>query len=219
MIKKSFLGLFTIILVVVFVTPSITNAQNGIVSRFYVSPNIEGVHYNLTVYSPNNQTSYSKTIPIDINLQWVIDRKPTYPFTGFVSYHIDDEAEIDIKSSQTANDQYASYQQDFKINPSFSYLANISGLENGYHNLVITGNLYLGSSLIFNEVSTPFQFLVDNSTPTPSPTSTATPYLPPNRNAPHIDPTFYLLPISIIIAIFAIATIIYRRRKIGEKPK
>jgi hypothetical protein len=53
-------------------------------------------------------------------------------------------------------------------------------------------------------------------TPTPSPTET--PYLPPNdRNAPHLDPTFYLLPISVIIAIIVIAIIIYRRGRIASK--
>jgi hypothetical protein len=154
-------------LTVVFLTSSITNSQDG-AAQGYISPNVEGVHYNLTLYNPDNQTSYSKTMPLHFILEWVIDRQPTYPFTGVVSYRIDNGARINVESSQTANDQYASYQQDFKINPSFSYSVIISGLENGYHTLVITGDFYAGSSLVFDEATTPFQFLVDNSTPTPT---------------------------------------------------
>jgi hypothetical protein len=59
----------------------------------------------------------------------------------------------------------------------------------------------------------------NSPSPTPqtsNPTPT-TPYLPPNdRNAPHLDPTFYLLPISVIVAVIAIAIIIYRRMKINK---
>jgi hypothetical protein len=58
----------------------------------------------------------------------------------------------------------------------------------------------------------------ETSTPTPtssittSPTLTIAPSLPPEgRNAPHLEPTFYLLPI-VIVAIIVISIIIYRRR-------
>jgi hypothetical protein len=48
--------------------------------------------------------------------------------------------------------------------------------------------------------------------------SDSTPYLPPNdRNAPHLEPTFYLLPISVIVAIIVIAIIIYRRGRLASK--
>ena len=46
----------------------------------------------------------------------------------------------------------------------------------------------------------------------------ATPYLPPNdRNAPHLEPTFYLLPMSIMLAIIIVAIILYRSRKLASK--
>jgi hypothetical protein len=51
------------------------------------------------------------------------------------------------------------------------------------------------------------------SIPTVTPTPTATPYLPPDRNAPHLDPTFYLLPISITVALVVLAVVVSRRRK------
>jgi hypothetical protein len=109
-------------------------------------------------------------MPLDFNLQWVIDRKPSYPYSGFYSYSIDNGDTVSIESNQSANDQYARYQEDFKINPSFSYSINISSLTNGYHNIVITAYFYTGSNEIFNVASPPFQFLVDNLTPSPSPT-------------------------------------------------
>jgi hypothetical protein len=55
-----------------------------------------------------------------------------------------------------------------------------------------------------------------SSLTTTSPIPTATPYPPPNRNAPHLDSTFYLLPISIILAIIIAVFVIYRRRKVSK---
>ena len=51
-------------------------------------------------------------------------------------------------------------------------------------------------------------------TPTPSPTPTETLYLPLplNRNAPNLDPIFYLLPISITLAIIILAIVLYIRK-------
>jgi hypothetical protein len=63
--------------------------------------------------------------------------------------------------------------------------------------------------------STPIPSSIPSQTSNPTPT---TPYLPPNdRNAPHLDPTFYLLPICVIIAIIVIAIIIYRRGRLASK--
>ena len=56
---------------------------------------------------------------------------------------------------------------------------------------------------------------VDINAQTPTPIPTATPYQPPsNRNAPHLDPIFYLIPVSVIVAIFiALSVLLYRRHR------
>ena len=51
-----------------------------------------------------------------------------------------------------------------------------------------------------------------NTSPTP------TPYLPP-RNPPHLDPIYYLIPASIIVAIVVLSLLLYRshRKTISQK--
>ena len=165
---------FILVLVAFFLTmalliPLATNAQSERVSSSYVSPNIESVNYNLKVFSPNNQTSYSNLMLLDFNLQWTIDRKPTYPFSGFYSYSIDNSLPVSIESNQTAKDLYARYpEQNFKTNPSFSYVVNVSSLAIGYHNITITAAFFSGSSEICSVTAPPIQFLVQNTTPTPT---------------------------------------------------
>jgi hypothetical protein len=51
----------------------------------------------------------------------------------------------------------------------------------------------------------------------PTTTPTATFYVPPNnRNAPHLDPIFYLIPISVIVAVVAVSVLLFRKRQ--KKP-
>ena len=45
-----------------------------------------------------------------------------------------------------------------------------------------------------------------NTSPTP------TPYLPP-RNPPHLDPIYYLIPASIIVAIVVLSLLLYRSHR------
>jgi hypothetical protein len=48
---------------------------------------------------------------------------------------------------------------------------------------------------------------------TPIPTKSPTPYLPPNRNAPHLTPEYYLLLITVVFASILVSVLIYRSIK------
>jgi hypothetical protein len=56
---------------------------------------------------------------------------------------------------------------------------------------------------------------VDINAQTPTPIPTATSYLPPsNRNAPHLAPIVYLIPISVIVAVvIMLSVLLYRRHR------
>jgi len=83
----------------------------------------------------------------------------------------------------------------------------LMGLSEGQHTIIAVASDYETRSGLYSKQTA--NFTIDTTNPIP----TATPYLPTNRNAPHLDPTFYLLPISIILAIIIVAIVIYRRRK------
>jgi parallel beta-helix repeat protein len=67
-------------------------------------------------------------------------------------------------------------------------------------------------SLLSGPSSTPTPTLTPTTLPTATPIiATTTPFLPP-RNPPHLDPIYYILPISIILAIFIVLSVLLYRR-------
>lgn len=107
------------------------------------------------------------------------------------------------------------------------YNITLSGLEDGSHTIKIrvTGDYYgpdpLGGIYLAEGNAT---FLIDRQTltspepnttlsPSTSPTPTATvpesSYLPPNdRNAPQLNPIFYLIPVSVIVGIVVLSLLL-----------
>jgi hypothetical protein len=55
--------------------------------------------------------------------------------------------------------------------------------------------------------------LIKTETFLPLPTASPTPYLPSDRNAPHLDPIFYLIPIAVIFVAIVVSVLIYRRHR------
>ena len=56
-------------------------------------------------------------------------------------------------------------------------------------------------------------FFTPRNSPSSSPTTSPTPYLPSDRNAPRIDPKFYLISISVIFVAIAVSILIYRTHR------
>jgi hypothetical protein len=71
----------------------------------------------------------------------------------------------------------------------------------------------------FMDTYSKINFAVDTTpaSPTPIPmisTPTVTPYQPPiDRNAPHLDPIYYLIPVSIIVGIVILSLLLYRKHR------
>ncbi len=98
----------------------------------------------------------------------------------------------------------------------------LHNLSDGQHMLKLV--MYIGSqttSELATYRETIYFNVVTDSYASPSTVPTTTPILPPkDRNAPHLDPIFYLIPASVIGAIVVLSVLVLRRhRKTAEKSK
>ena len=55
-----------------------------------------------------------------------------------------------------------------------------------------------------------------SASPNPTQTPTVTPSPPSDRNAPHLDPVVYLIPVSVIVAVVAVSVLLFRKHQ--KKP-
>jgi hypothetical protein len=148
------------------------------------------IPYTAFVISPLNQTTYNTT---QVPLTYTINKEILWSY-----YRLDSTKSSDLKN----------------FNGNISLLV----LSEGLHELTLAVTTKTSPTS-----QQPYQtiqriiFFIDPTAPSLTPTLTA-PYLPPNnRNAPHLEPTFYLLPISIIVIIIAIALVIFSRRKTFQR--
>ena len=161
--------------------------------------------FTLTIYSPDNQT-YTSVMPLNFSIDWT--EYPTFQLPippapilyAVYNYTIDNNPPVTVTSNQSSSDVLG--YSNFLVNPTFSYLVNVSNLTNGYHKIVITATLYgyIGGYLFFGASSSPVQFLVQNPTPSPTPTPTST--VSPTAS-PSPSPTIPEFPTWIILPLFA----------------
>lgn len=163
LVKSFALVLFALLLTLVLFPPIVYSQT----SRSYTSQTGRmGTYYRLVLYSPNEETTYQNLMLLNFTLNWTYDLIPIGDFEleADYAYSIDDNPFVSIVSNQSSNDQYAG-GTTFVINPSFSYLIDISNLSSGYHNVVIRAIFYFGKNLFLNDSSTPFSFKVQNPIP------------------------------------------------------
>jgi hypothetical protein len=203
-VKAITFALVALFLTLALLNPLMTNAQT---TSSYVSPTGEmSTSYRLTMFSPDNQTIYNNTIPLNFSLEWTYDLMPVDDFklTADYAYRIDDNPFVSIVSNQSSNDRYAG-GTNFVYNPSFSYLLNVSNLSNGYHKIMIKASFYFGGNLFLDATSTPFLFLVQNPTPTPSPTPS------PSIGA-LISPLTITIIVTVVVLVAVFVSLLFYRR-------
>ncbi len=189
----------------------ITRSYSG--GYFGANSGLNYCAFTITLFSPNDQTAYVGTIPLKFNITWTT--YPRFPFpdvppalNGYYAYSIDEGPFVEVMLNQSANDIfYHRPANDFTINPSFSYLVDISQLEKGYHNIVINASLYHSTvyppdHLYFNRTTSTYSFLVGEPTAKPSPT------------APELS-LVALLPL--FVSMLSIAVILRYRKIVGSK--
>jgi hypothetical protein len=160
----------TVILVLLF--PSMAYAQ---ITRSYSNhADINYAAFDLTLYSPNDQTVYADTMLLKFNINWTafvyfpFPQAP--PLIGDYSYSIDDGPRVTIETNQSSSDSViVDSRGNFTINPSFSYSVNVSSLASGYHEIVINVGLYRTFGHDYINQSIPIQFQVQNSSTPPIP--------------------------------------------------
>ena len=186
----------TLVLVTIFfvtaIHSSITNAQTTqFYGRGYYGPTsyLNYCSFYITIYSPNVQTTYVNTLPLKLNLTWT--EYPNFPIPalyGYYAYSIDNGPFVEIMSNQSDNDVfYQTSKNNFTLNPSFSYLLDISHFEKGYHNIVINASLYNYNSysapsyppshFYFTVTTSPYIFSIGETKATPTPIPTPQPTL------------------------------------------
>ncbi len=201
-----FIPMFTAL---IFLTLPMTNAQTT--SHYGAKIGDSGanlVGYDLTMYSPQNQKAYANMMPLDFNITW----KPVgvslffnWTFTGIYSCRIDNKPPVNIESNQSESDFFgynAPSGSNFKYNPSFSYLLEISILTDGQHSIVVDAAMNYNMSghlaQIYEESSSPIFFWVENSA---SSSALAVPEFPSSM----------ILAFFVIVAYFAVSV---RQRKL-----
>jgi hypothetical protein len=208
MIKKAFIAQVTIILVVALITPSTTNAQ--ITSHYGAKIGDSGanlVGFDSTISSPISKEVYSNTLPLEFKLHWSpvgVSLFFNWTFSGIYTYSIDYNSPVSIVSNQSSSDFYG---YSFKYNPSFSYLLDISNLENGQHNIVITAGMYYNISgeldELYKDSSSPIIFSVQNQMSNNTLEFTLIPDLP----------TALAITVLVVITV-ALAAVVKRRIKV-----
>ena len=170
--KKTALALIAMLALLI---PSIVNAQ--ITSSYSNNTNINPVAFTLTIYSPDNNQTYTRTMLLNFTIDWTTYPTFTFPsppapiIKGDYSYTIDDNTAVTVTSNQSSTDRLD--PNGFKDNPTFSYSLNVSNLANGNHKIVITADLHDNyGEQYFNESSDPVFFSIQNPTPTPTPLPT-----------------------------------------------
>ena len=176
----------------------------------------------ITVISPKNQSVYSTnnlalnfntTIEPSNNLTLMIDQ---------VSYRCSwhkDKDEIDMLSLFVKNNY--SWPSTFSINltdiPNGPHSIEISATARGpaYNTRVETQGIYQIQYYVAYAITSTvsIDLTIGNNTSVSTPTPAET-YLPPNnRNAPHLDPMVYLIPVSIIVAVVVLSVLLYSRHR------
>jgi len=167
-LKKTALA---VILVLTFIVPSVANAQTT--THYGRDSGINPAAFDITIYSPNNHTTYAEAMLLNFNMTWT-----TYPLVhtiegplnGGYSYTIDNNPPVTITSNQSAGDVfYVTPSNNFTINPYFSYIVDVSTIANGNHDIVLKATLFVGSYQYFNESTSPIVFSIQHPQPTPTP--------------------------------------------------
>jgi hypothetical protein len=174
----------------------------------YISPlGKMSTFYRLIVYSPNNQSNYYNTVPLNFTLIWSYDIMPLFELKANYSYRIDDNSYVSIVPTQSPADQNES-GTTFVYNPSFAYPLNITNLSDGYHKVLIKASFYFGKNLFLDAASAPFYFYVQKTNPPPT-LPNINPTSSPNPNT-DIAVTLVLIAIAVIV-IFVISFLLYVR--------
>jgi hypothetical protein len=216
MISKQTTAKLSVLLTIVTILSCISTATANppLYERGFKPPDSYTKPSEITVFSPTNGTVYQNgTMILSINVTLPQSSTASGTILRYVTYT------SDWNNSETVlyyNEGYVNTIESQFPDPQRHYFTGqveLTNIPDGNHNLTITayaGGFYPDGNdgfyrFIINGTSTVF-FTVGNL-------ATATPFLPTDRNAPHLELTDYLLPISIILVIIIVSVLFYRRHR------
>ncbi len=175
----------------------------------YVSPIGQmSTSYRLSLYGPNNQSSYYNNMLLNFTLNWSFDLMPLFePMTNY-SFSIDDTSFVTIVPNQHIFGQ-STNSTKFVNNPSFAYPISISNLSEGYHKVVIKASFSFGGHLYLDSASTPFYFYVQKINPSPTLPNMGPTESPIPNNA-DLNVTLTLIIIAILV-VTVVSLLLYVR--------
>jgi hypothetical protein len=186
----------------------IISTGKGQTSSFYGrTTGINPVAFTLTIFNPKQQASYTNTMNLQFDLTWNASLETMFtnhPVVEGYAYSIDPNSGLQRLNNSVVN---VIPNGTLPIPPQsywFSYTINISNLTNGYHKIAIIAYQYIYGPPplnLFSQSSAPITFLVQN--PTPSTTPTITPTVPE-------FPAIVILPL--LLSMF-VGAVILRHRK------
>jgi hypothetical protein len=190
----------------------------------YVSPTGGmSTHHELTLFSPDEQSTYDGILPLQFMISWNYDLIPIFEPNTSYAYSIDGNPFVGITANKTSMDG-PGHGYTFVYNPSFSYMIDVSNLTDGHHEIAIRTIFDFGHTLL-NDTSTSFSFNVKNSnphiaTPTSKPTEPSTATTSANASTSP-TPTVPEFPCVIpLVAVLAAVTalLVLVRKAFPRKP-
>lgn len=198
--KSKILGSIPVLLAVISVMLIPSNAVGQVTNYYSNNLEINEIAFTLTISNPQDQATYSKSMPLQVNLIWNISLESLLashmPVKGY-AYTIDDNALVNI----TPNGSLAVPR---KQSYWFNYTIDISNLSQGRHELSVIIYQYYNSSDyqgLFNQSSTPITFTVDNNRPATTPAPT-----------PTIPEVSWLAAVALIVSGLVVAVVVRHRK-------
>jgi hypothetical protein len=194
---------------------------NGQVEKGTIPPDAFTKPSEITVFSPTNGTiSENGTLTLSINVTLPQSSTASGTILYSVAYTSDWNNETVYLYINKGYSNSIESQIPFPGHQYFTGSIEVKNIPDGNHNITITayaGGFYpadgfrVGDGLGFyrfliNGISTIFFIVGNPATETPIQTT----YLPTDRNAPHLDPIYYLIPISVTVVIVILFLLIYR---------
>lgn len=193
---------------------STATANPPLYERGFKPPDSYTKPSEITIFSPSNGTVYQNgTLILNVNVTLPQSATASGTILRYVTYTPDwnnNETVLYYNKGyvNTIESQFPDPQRHY-----FTGQVELTNIPNGNHNITITayaGGFYPDGSdgfyrFIINGTSTVF-FTIGNL-------ATVTPYIPTDRNAPHLDPIYYLLPVSVIVAVVLLSVLLYRRHR------
>jgi hypothetical protein len=195
------------------------------------SSNTSNINCKLTTTSPNSNTVYVETMPLNFTMNWTVNTVVPFMYLN-MSYSIDDKTKISINDGNNISFDPSAQGYAFHYryiifppaNTSTNSNIDISMLSGGAHKLILyaDGFYNVNNDFIYtynfssNPIYFSVNFLATSSTPSPTPKLPPTTSPTPNTTStPTVPELSWLVIVPLLLSVIAVALVL-RHRKTGN---